>query len=285
MVVLGFNFASPLAISWPKENDDKVRIQVVINGNRVDFSNDEFQHTNKNIRCKDGLSSSPMFFADGIDQILYTKWEGVNGKIFLKNYGFENTAPFEGYLGIKINKFPNIEPVPITGDVLPEPEKPYNLYVYTGDKFNYQQKDESAFLTKPFDRFLAEEDKKSVHIGRVITNAQIGINNGEDLNKSDFLRQEENSNDNEITIQENTPPIENKRPEPVENTEPQSSAQSVVTSEKSIQLEVTEKEELTDSEAGIIGNIVVFIQEKEPSEKQVTDRFLNLTPYSPPQCK
>ncbi len=286
MAIIGFNFASPKSISVPQKSNDIVRIQVIINGEKVDFANSIYQDSDKSLVCNDELATKPMAFLANQNQILHLKWQDINGKIFLKNYGFENTGPFKDYLGIRIDMLPNIKPVSIFEEALPKPKKPYNLFVYTGDKFSYEQRDENSFLLKPFDRFLSEVDKKPVHESLdLITNAQVGLEDGKDLNESTFLKEVMDNTEPINSSQVQTPKAEFISDNPTQaNQTPEQ--EEVIVDEEIIEI-TNEVISISDenSEDELLGNIVVFIQETEPTTKEIEDRFLNLNPYNKPKCE
>ena len=150
---LAFSFASPLAVTFPRRTEYAVRMQVVIEGVPVDFSQQAYQTKLDETVCGE-LSTRPVAFHGGQEQWLHVYWRDLSGSTILRNYGYKNYAPFENYLGVRADQFPQFTPVSIHGNILPETSPAAQLYVYTGDQFGYTRRDESLFLEQPLEDFL-----------------------------------------------------------------------------------------------------------------------------------
>lgn len=229
---LAFSFASPLAVTFPRGTEYALRFQMVVEGQLVDFSQPAYQ-TELDERICSELSQRPVAFHGGQNQWLHVYWQDLSGGTILRNYGYKNFPPFENYLGVRADNFPQFEPVAIHGNALPETDPSSQLYVYTGDQFGYTRRDESLFLEQPLEEFLRE----------VIPGTPM-----------------------------NSLGIEGRAQ--TEEAEPAAGP----TLERN--LETSKRGRPLD----ILGNVVVFVQAREPSEQQIIERFLTLTANQPVTC-
>ena len=184
-----------------------------------------------------------MGFHRGQDQWLHLYWQGLSGGSLLRNYGYQNTSPFEGYLGVDLREFPKIKPVPIHTDLLPEPTSAEQLYVYSGNENGYRRRDVTAFINQDLEQFL----KPSV-----------------DSQVSTF------PNQLDTLLQAPARPAGPKKEEDLE---------SFLAAPKDRGFLITDL-----SSVKFLGNIVVFLQDKEPTSAAVSQRFSTLNQNPPFAC-
>jgi hypothetical protein len=240
---LGFSFASPMSVSFPKKETSQIRLLLSIDGNQTNFSTPQFQKPISQL-CNQDISPYPIGAYNQSSQVLNLHWKDMTGSNILRYYGFNNKGPFKGYMGVNLTNFPNYEAVPILGELLPAPKEDYNYFVYTGNQYSYTQRKRSEFLNKSITDLLDSSNSSKNSIISINTNAQVSKEKNENIDKEIIINQ--------------TPPI------------PVSSEESSQPS--SIQTPAQPKPE----EDTVLGTIVVFIQKNEPTQEQVMLKFTNL---------
>ena len=226
---------SPGPILNPKVEHAHARVQLSVDGQSVDFSKKKFQETYDKGICSAELPDSPIHFHDNIDQFLHLHWKDMTGGVFLKNYGWNMIGGQDDRLGYRFDELPNVKPVNIYGNVLPERNKDTKLWVYTGDESGYKERSSDDFLKQEFETFFG---KKST------------INN-EDVSVLDWLFPTAYAHGSDHSSEDSS----------VEKTE----------------------EELQRIN-NLLGNVVIFAQNDEPSAQQIKDKFDNLEPLTDSTC-
>ena len=283
--LLAFNFASPAHITFPSKEEQLIRFQLIIDDQQIDFAQFQFQEPNSAPLCSEELASRPFGFYQNHSQILNLHWDNVTGVEIMRNYGFNNTGPFTGYLGVRLDDFPKISPVSVHGDFLTTPQD-YMYYVYTGNQFRYSRRDPSEFLNTSIEKFIENDSRNSRNswIGGVTAQAQISTNKGEDLEKELFLETTESSTSTvavPASDQSSKDKTDQKQTEvEVDNRNSTLFERDVTIESPQTPTQVTESAQDVD----VLGNIIVFIQKEEPSELEVTTRFLNLEQPKTIQC-
>ncbi len=154
--------ATPLAIRNPKPDHLHFRIQVLVNGTAVNFSDSKFQIDYNKDFCSAALTKEPFHFHDGRDQFAHVHWKGMTGGEFLKSYGWNFVGGLKGLLGYQILVWNKIVPAPIHGNALPKLPANTSFYVYTGDEAAYQEKSWQDFLHQPLENFFGHSSNLSV---------------------------------------------------------------------------------------------------------------------------
>ena len=237
--VYGYVYAStPEHLRKPTYQHYHYRTQILVNGNAVDFSKDEFQvPSGTSTTCSAEVGSIPIDFHDKMDQLTHVHWNGVTGGEFLKYFGWNYIGGDDDLLGRRYDVGIMPSSVQVYGKVLPAVPDKANFYVYVGDKNDYQQKDWNDFLKQDLETFF---DKKS------------NIGHSEEVSSANVL----------------------------DWLFPKASAHGGVIdghpSEKS-------EEELTRIN-NLVGNVAIFVQEKEPTKEEIQARFDNLVPLHESTC-
>lgn len=275
--ILGFNFASPRPITFPKKAEYQARLQIVVEGDAIDFSQQPFQNNALEL-CSNDIIDRPFGVYEGNSQIIHMHWENLTGANLLRNYGFKNTGPFENYLGVNLNNFPDYEPISIQGNLITTPEETFEYYVYTGNQFTYTRRDETEFLNRSIKDLLTRElGEKYNWLSNINAHAQIGVESGEDLENELFISEQEAGPQQLITIPSEQEEVVTQAP-PSDITAPVIEEVEEMIKEENNTDDKSEEVTIVDTEKlyNIIGNIVLFIQEKEPTEEEVIKKFLNL---------
>ena len=228
--------STPEHIRKPTFQHYHFRTQILVDGQSVDFSKDEFQKE-KGVACSAAVGSTPIDFHDKMNQLTHVHWNGMTGGEFLKYFGWNYIGGSDDLMGRRYDAGFMPSPVKIFDKLLPSVPKIDTFYVYTGDKDNYQKKNWNEFLNQDLETFFG---KKS-NVGHSDEVSLISV--------FDWLF-------------------------------PKAYAHGAVmdghTSNKS-------EEELTRIN-NLIGNVVIFAQEKEPTKEQIKLRFDNLVPLNESTC-
>jgi hypothetical protein len=155
--------ATPLAIRNPKSDHLHFRIQVLVNGETVNFADSKFQTDYNKDFCSATLTKEPFHFHDGRDQFAHIHWEGMTGGLFLKSYGWNFIGGLKGLLGYQVTAWNKIMPVPTHGNALPKLPANTNFYVYSGDEAAYREKSWQDFLHQPIETFFGRSSNLGVN--------------------------------------------------------------------------------------------------------------------------
>jgi len=155
----GYTYAStPEHLRKPTYQHYHYRTQILVNGKAVDFSKDEFQVVSGNsATCSAEVGSIPIDFHDKMDQLTHVHWNGMTGGEVLKYFGWNFIGGDDEVLGRRYDAGIMPSSVKIYGKVLPAVPDKANLYVYVGDKSDYQKKDWNDFLKQDIETFFGKK--------------------------------------------------------------------------------------------------------------------------------
>jgi hypothetical protein len=155
----GYAFlSSPAVIRNPKFEHYHFRMQVVVDGEKEDFSKKKYQVATPKDACNTDLAATPIHFHDNKDQMVHIHWDGMTGGMVLKYYGWDHAGGASNSLGYRFDEFPSIKKVETKGELLPEVPKDAKFYVYIGDEKGYKEKSFTQFKHQNLEDFL---EKKS----------------------------------------------------------------------------------------------------------------------------
>ena len=233
----GYLYAStPEHIRKPTFQHYHFRTQILVDGQSVYFSKDEFQKE-KAVACSAAVGSTPIDFHDKMNQLTHVHWNGMTGGEFLKYFGWNFIGGSDDLMGYRYDAGIMPSPVKIFDKLLPSTPKIDTFYIYAGDKDNYQKKSWDDFLNQDLETFFG---KKS------------NVGHSSEVSSSSVL--------NWL----------------FPKAYAQGAAMDQHTSNKS-EAELTRVNNL-------IGNVVIFAQEKEPTKEQIKLRFDNLVPLQESTC-
>lgn len=149
--------SSPAAIRNPKFQHYHFRTQVIVNGKPVDFAEQKYQMDVTKDICNAELTKQPFHFHDNKDQMAHIHWDGVTGGMLLKYYGWDMIGGVHNTLGYRFDNLPKVTSVPVHGNVLPEPPKNTNYYVFIGDEHGYKEKNFDDFLHQDLEQFFGKK--------------------------------------------------------------------------------------------------------------------------------
>lgn len=272
---------SPRNIAYPIADHLHFRLQLIIDGKAEDFSQDKYQISYIKGICGAPLTDEPIHFHDFRDQIVHIHWRGMTGGQVLKYYGWNKIGGPDDLMGFRLDTLqkwiPEIRPIPIFRDAIPDVAPDTNVWIYTGDKsengeITYRKRDMEAFLWADLESFFgkqsiirqqqeraAEEEKKLNFspFAPLIVSAHDGHDHSEEIGKP--------------LIE-----VEGNRLFQLQSSQSGDNSSLPTTNEPS----KLELEKINN----LLGNVVIFVQKEEPNETQIRQRFENLAPLDNSSC-
>lgn len=250
---------TPSHLRKPKIAHHHFRLQLIVEGNKVNFADSGYQETYEKNICSGGLTKTPIHFHDGEDQIVHIHWADITGGEVLKYYGMNRIGGFDDTLGYRIDKSNWPEKINIKGKVIPSSNK--EMFVYTGTDDEYTKREFKDFLNKDLESFFGKKSK--------ITEAQEAEKTSSILDNLWSLKTEAHGNGDghDYNVSDTAKPV-------ALTGEPKNNSEATKTPSQE------ELEDIND----LIGNVVIFVQDKEPNDEQVKERFDNLQVLQPSVC-
>jgi hypothetical protein len=146
--------ASPAVIRSPKMEHYHFRMQLLVDGQAVNFGTEKFQTPYEKGQCSADLSAEPIHFHDGKDQFVHIHWSGMSGGMVLKNYGWNFVGGKGNLLGYRLDDLPRVKGVPTHGNQLPAVPDGASFWVYTGDDHSYQKRSFDEFKKQDLETFF-----------------------------------------------------------------------------------------------------------------------------------
>lgn len=159
----GYLYAStPAHIRDPQIEHYHFRTQIIVDGQSVDFSKDEYQQDYDKGSCSAEVSETPIDFHDHMDQMTHIHWDGMTGGEFLKYFGWNFVGGDDNTLGRRYDDgMMSMHPVQRYGDLLPAIPDGSNFYIYTGEENGYEQKSWDDFLQQDLEEFFGKKSNLS----------------------------------------------------------------------------------------------------------------------------
>lgn len=158
LFILYMYAVSPAVIRHPRVEHAHARMQLIVDGDRVNFGDDKYQETYVKDVCTDGLTETPIHFHDNKNNFVHLHWKDMGGGMVLKYYGWNLIGGPNDILGYRLDELPEVKKVSIYGNALPAYPKDAQLWIYTGSENSYEKRSEQDFLHQDFETFF---DKKS----------------------------------------------------------------------------------------------------------------------------
>ncbi len=152
-------FTAP-SIRQPTFTHHHFRMQLIIDGEKVNFGEDRFQEpTPGGNVCNSGLTETPAHFHDNKDQIVHIHWGGITGGQVLKYYGLNLIGGNDDHLGYQFEDAVYQKRININGrhfgDLQEEIiKREKDLFVYKGDENSYIKVEPEEFLDKTLEDFF-----------------------------------------------------------------------------------------------------------------------------------
>lgn len=237
--IYGFLYlSSPEHIRYPKVEHYHFRTQIVVAGQSVDFSTDQYQQDYDKGSCSAELSKTPIDFHDNLDQMTHIHWDGMTGGEFLKYFGWNFIGGLDDTLGRRYDDgLMNIQSVKRHGDLLPAIPDGSNYYLYIGGQDSYEQKSWEDFLDQDLEDFFGQksnlsQDQQASLFERIFNSKAYAHGSVDDGHEQDTDKTEE------------------------------------------------ELQRINN----LVGNLVIFVSEDQPTKEQIEERFDNLVPLQDSTC-
>ncbi len=163
-LVVGYvYYASPQVIRNPKLEHYHFRMQIVVDGQKENFSEDKYQQDYAKDQCNANLPEQPIHFHDRKDQFTHIHWEGMTGGMVLKYYGWNYIGGLSNTLGYKLNPLNDIQKVNTHGNFLPSLPEASKLYVFTGDENGFKERNIKDFLKQDLEQFFGVTSNSPSH--------------------------------------------------------------------------------------------------------------------------
>jgi hypothetical protein len=151
----GYVYAvSPANIRSPRMEHLHFRMQLLVNGKAVDFSQTAFQTTYAKDQCNGDLPTVPIHFHDDKDQFVHIHWKDITGGQVLKDFGWNVIGGPDDSLGYRLDELPKIKKVAIHGNNLPALPKDAQFWVYVGDEKGYESRSFELFKNRSLETFF-----------------------------------------------------------------------------------------------------------------------------------
>jgi hypothetical protein len=238
---------TPTSLAFPKKDHYHFRAQVIINNQVVDFSESKFQAPLVQGLCDGTLSKEPFHFHDGEKQTVHVHWQGVTGGQWLKYYGLNLIDTSNASLGIRLDK---LFSWPVSYETIPVfntnlSSNIKTLWVYKGDESGFNKVNTTDFLTKDLNEVFGKySEGRKLQSKNSVQTAF--AHNGIDDGDGD----------------------------------PNAIRENVVNPKINKELTKGQLEKLND----LVGNIVIFVQNEEPKQEQIKEKFNNLEPLKDSVC-
>lgn len=235
---------SPASIQSPQLEHAHIRMQLIVDGKKINFGEDKFQQPYVKGQCNTDLSAEPIHFHDGKDQFVHIHWKGTTGGQVLKYYGANLIGGPDDSLGYRIENPFNISEVPVFGNQLPDLNQ--QLWVYSGSADNYTLRSTDEFLNEDFETFFGKQSNVQPNRTSLL----------DALFPKAYAHTSEESGHNDAGHNDIT-------------TQSGAAAPS--------------QQDLTRLQ-NLLGDVVIFAQKDKPTDAQVAERFKNLVPLTDSVC-
>lgn len=156
---------SPMAIIRPKLEHAHMRMQLVVDGEAIDFADQKYQSTYQKGSCSADIPDSPIHFHDNKNQFVHLHWKGMTGGLLLKNYGWDMIGGPNKLLGYRLDALPVVESVKTHESMLPKLKEEDTFWVYTGDENDYKERSFDDFVRQDLETFFGT--KSSINTDEV----------------------------------------------------------------------------------------------------------------------
>lgn len=149
-----FYITTPANIRYPEYEHLHFRMQIIVDGEAVDFAEDKYQENKPNV-CSANITETPIHFHDKLDQFVHIHWRSVTGGQVMKYYGWNKIGGNNESLGRRFDQgILNISDVKTMGKLLPPVSENSSYFVYIGDEKEYKEKKWDDFIKQDLETFF-----------------------------------------------------------------------------------------------------------------------------------
>jgi len=248
-------FSTP-AINYPKTTHFHFRQSITLNGKEINFSEDKFQVPVTGVGCDIKLAEEPIHFHDKNGQFVHVHWEGITGGQVLKNYGINYIGGLDDSLGFRLDNGHFLQNLKVHGQFFNKNEySNKNLYIYVGKSDDFSKKEKNDFLHKPLSEFFGKGATTTSFFNSIQVNADDGSHSTPSPAGEKVLE----------ARQKDSQKYQGKTDEEVK---------------KELGIDDKNLKELNN----VLGDLVIFIEDKEPTNEQIKAKFNSLQPLPVSIC-
>jgi hypothetical protein len=307
LLILGLTYStirfglSKENVSFPKKDHSHFRIKYIFNGQEENFGSPRYQTDYTKDVCGGTLTEAPLHFHDNKNDYQHMHWARMTGGQMLKFYGFNYIGGLNGHMGFVLDKFPQITPVPVHSNSLPQPRVNDKFWVYSGvekldnsGNWDFKERKFEEFINQDFETFFGKESQERKDIERygvsyfdIFNSIQAHAHNGV---KHQTLS-EEQKHLVEAGEKVNTEKLNNQAINLSINS---LSSAKIITDNKEVKLFQSESDKTPEIDPvtgeelksinNFLGDVVIFVQPEAPNVEQVQARFQSMVKLDKSVC-
>lgn len=213
------------------------RMQLFIEGEYIDFSKAPYQEAYEPGICSDGLTDTPIHFHDEVGQYVHIHWTNIRGGDVLKYYGLNRIGGADDILGYRFD-LDGIQSIPTLTDAIPDSDN--TLWVYQVNDDEIIERSARDFLLQDLETFFGV--KSSLTLQR---------------------EEAENEFSNFLSV--------------TASAHPNHGSEDIKQVKNDFVLFDDEEEQFTEEELkdlnDVLGDVLIFVQDDEPSEEVIQERI------------
>ena len=290
-------------ISYPNKDHSHFRIKYIYQGQEEDFGSPRYQTDYAKDVCGGTLTTSPLHFHDNKTDYQHTHWTRMTGGQFFKFYGLNMIGGLDSHMGFKLDELPKITLVPIHSVSLPKPRSIDKLWVYSGvevdGKWSVKNRTIDEFVNQDMETFFGVESqvrkdeekygaKKSFLNnlnGLVSNNIQLQAHDGEEHKTLDeATKHAMETKERELTSERNNQPISQVVSTNSSNINSISSQNILPKLDNKTEPKPETSLEELKSINNFLGDVVIFVQQSEPTNEQIKTRFQSMIKLEKSVC-
>jgi hypothetical protein len=273
-------------IAYPAKDHAHFRIKYIFQGLEEDFGSPRYQTDYTKDICSGTLTTSPLHFHDNKTDYQHTHWTKMTGGQMLKFYGLNLIGGMDQYMGFKLDELPKVTPVPIHSNSLPKPRVNDKFFVYSGvekdGKWEVTKKDWNNFVNQDLENFFGVESQVRKDEEKYGTKKS-------NLNFLGAIEAKAHSGEEHATLDEakkHEMEVKERQLAEAKNNAVNTNSNSNInanSTQSSMQSVEPNGEELK-SINNLLGDVVIFVQQDEPTKDQVEARFKNMIKLDKSAC-
>lgn len=261
---------NPSVIRSPKVAHHHFRMQLYVEGANVNFSGGDFQETFEKGICDGGITDTPIHVHDNKDQYIHIHWKNITGGQVLKYYGLNRTDIIDDFMGVTFREnWYKPELLEVRSKGIPKSSK--NIFIYQVKDGEAVKRDKNDFLYQDLEKFFGQKSSLTLEQEDAKTDSSLfGIKALAHGIAREDLPAGIPGQTNETQI---TGTSEGGDPLIIRPVEQEIQTVKIVTDEK-------ELKKLND----VIGDVIIFVQDEEPTSEQVNDKLDDFVQLEASSC-
>jgi hypothetical protein len=241
---------TPAYIRNPESVNYSFRMQYLVEGEEKGWF--ESLDTTDQDPCLSGLAELPIFIDDSNRQLVQVYWRGITGGDVLKYYGLNLSEGMDSLMGYQFLEGQVLpKRINIQGQFLPPLETNQQLYIYTVNQEGYQKVKNAEFLDQDLQIFFEKygyQDRNAPSLGN-----EIGSISTANLVEIDI----DDGGVSDVSL----------------------------VSQDSQNILINDDVEGDNEDSRLLGDVIIFVQSKEPTETDLEDRLDKFIDLENSTCK